>query len=260
MTIPQELAASAQTILDVGGWFIPEPRATHVVDLMPWETRGARLNLDPDPGERFTKETWFQADFLSENFALPFPDKTFDLVLCGQTVEDLADPSRLLDEMQRVGKSGIIECPSRLTEQTVGIRDRESSQPGHPHHHWIVDREKDGLALYRKQDSGLDQVAARIPLLFFECFSAGRRDELKTMQFVWRDRFDYRLVRGPECLSKAAETVSELGILRAVRIKDRVLRWARRSRSRLQGRGPENFDWWKRIVEESRQYSSIDLP
>ena len=52
-------------ILDVGGWFIPCPLATHVVDIMPWETRGAKLQLNPLPGERFTKETWFQVDCLN---------------------------------------------------------------------------------------------------------------------------------------------------------------------------------------------------
>jgi hypothetical protein len=31
--------------LDIGGWFIPYPRATHVVDIMPWETRTGRVPL-----------------------------------------------------------------------------------------------------------------------------------------------------------------------------------------------------------------------
>ncbi len=231
MLISKEFLDSSGTILDVGGWFIPENRATHVVDLMPWETRRARLSLEKLPGERFSKDTWFQANFLSPDFRLPFADKSFDLVVCGQTVEDLTDPEPLLREMQRVGGSGVIECPSRLAEQTVGIRDRECIQPGHPHHHWILDATADSLELFHKLDSRLDEGRCSVPLLFYERFSAGQRDQLKTMHFEWHGSFNFRIVRGNECASAASRFVESLQIPAGVRLKDTVLRWARRMRS-----------------------------
>lgn len=256
MIIPEKLIGGSKTILDVGGWFIPEPRATHVVDLMPWETRGARLNLENLPGERFTKNTWFQADFLKPDFRLPFADKSFDLVICGHTVEDLADPSALLNEMQRVGRAGFIECPSRLSEQTIGLRDRETRQPGHPHHHWIVEEQNDDLVLYCKEDSFLSSTKTLIPLAFLEDSRLPR-----TMSFVWRQQFAFRMVRGEECFRRARLTVAALKIPISARCQDKAIRLARRVRSRMSGGGSvEDFSWWSKILEQSRPYSSIPLP
>jgi SAM-dependent methyltransferase len=256
MNIPEDLISTADIILDVGGWFIPEPRATHVVDVMPWETRGARLNLEQLPGEQFTKETWFQADFLAKDFKLPFSDKSFDLVLCGHTVEDLADPAALLHEMRRVGRAGFIECPSRLSEQTIGLRDRESRQSGHPHHHWIVEEQSRDLVLYNKKDSRLETSRALIPLSFFEGSNLPR-----TMDFSWSQSFSFRLIRGEECFERAFATVSALSIPSSSRRRDTAMRFARRMRSRISGRGGgEDFSWWSSILEQSRPYSSIPLP
>jgi hypothetical protein len=256
MNIPEELIRDSRTILDVGGWFIPEPRATHVVDLMPWETRGVRLNLEQLPGERFTKDTWFQADFLAKDFKLPFGDKSFDLVLCGHTVEDLADPAPLLHEMQRVGCAGFIECPSRLSEQTIGVRDRQSRQAGHPHHHWIAEEQDRELVLCNKEDSHLSDRNALIPLDFFEASKLPR-----TMGFAWSNNFRFRLLRGEECRERARLAVSALNIPRSSRRRDKALRFARRLRSRISGQGGgEDFSWWSNILEQSRPYSSIPLP
>jgi hypothetical protein len=256
MNIPEELISVSRTILDVGGWFIPEPRATHVVDLMPWETRSARLNLEQLPGERFTKDTWFQADFLAKYFKLPFGDKSFDLVLCGHTVEDLADPTALLQEMQRVGRAGFIECPSRLSEQTIGLRDRQSQQAGHPHHHWIAEDQDGELVLYSKEDSHLSNRSTLIPLEFFEA-----SDLPRTMGFAWRDNFRFRLLRGEECSERARLAMSALNIPSDSRRRDQAKRFARRLRSRIRGRGGnEDFSWWSEILEQSRPYSSIPLP
>ena len=255
MNIPQQMLQSAKTILDVGGWFKPEARATHVVDLMPWETRGVSLNLKTLPGEQFTKDTWFQSDFLSPGFQLPFGDKSFDLVICGQTVEDLADPSALLTEMQRVGRAGFIESPSRFSEQTAGLRDRESQLPGHPHHHWIAEVEGGGLVLYSKKDSLSESSRSLIPLCFFEESKLTRN-----INMTWKEVLSFRLVRGEECLTRARQTVEDLKIPKLDRLRDIGLRLFRRQRSRWKGKKGENFSWWKEIVEKSRPYSSIPLP
>jgi SAM-dependent methyltransferase len=260
MNIPKNLMASAKTILDVGGWAKPEPRATHVVDRLPWETRGVRLNLKQLPGEFFSKETWHQADFLASDFTLPFADKYFDLVICGQTVEDLADPSKLLSEMRRVGKAGFIESPSRISEQTAGIRDRERKQTGHPHHQWIVDVENGGLVLYSKEDSRLDSPASVVPLMFYEQIVATRGDSFSKLSFSWHNEFSFRCVRGEECARRAKEAVASLHISPLLRVKDSLLRFARRARSRIRGRASEDFTWWRDIVEQSRPYSTMELP
>jgi hypothetical protein len=48
-------------VLDVGGWAKPLPRADWVLDLMPYETRGAYGTSDSGP-ERFTTDTWIERD------------------------------------------------------------------------------------------------------------------------------------------------------------------------------------------------------
>jgi SAM-dependent methyltransferase len=258
MKIPDSVFAGAATILDVGGWFKPEPRATHVVDLMPWETRYARLTLGPVSGERFSKQTWTQVDFLKSGFRLPYPDKSFDLVLCGHTIEDLSDPEPLLKEMERIGRRGVIECPSRLTEQTIGVRDRERTSPGHPHHHWIVDVSGGELVLFSKADSRLDRTETLIPLSFAEGLIASNADRALTT-FEWRDTLRYRFVRGAECERRAVDFVAALKIPPSARHKDRLLRLARRARSYSRGRFSEDFSWWGKIVDQSRPYSTIEI-
>src|ERR1017187_7594414 len=257
LNIPDSFFRGADKILDVGGWLKPEPRATHVVDLMPWETRGAKLSLDPKPDERFTKATWFQADFLKPGFRLPFAEKFFDLVICGHTVEDLAAPEALLLEMQRVAVRGVIECPSRLTEQTKGIRDRESTRPGHPHHHWIVDSVEGGLLLFSKEESDLSAETRLVPLAFTERHIASGQGKSIVIH-PWVDHINYRIIRGDECRRRAQEFVSSLNLTVFVRPRDRLLRFARRMRSRIHGRSQEDFSWWPKIVETSRPYNTIE--
>jgi SAM-dependent methyltransferase len=258
MEVPDHIFAGAARVLDVGGWFKPEARATHVLDLMPWETRGARLSLSALPGERFSKATWHQADFLKPGLRLPFPDKSFDLVVCGHTIEDLADPAALLGEMQRVGVRGLIECPSRITEQTKGMRDRESSLPGHPHHHWIVESVGGVLELYSKSDSDLGDEKRLLPLSFTEeRLHAGKAAGI--VVHAWENEIAWRFIQGDACRRRAEEFVRGLDVSWSIRAKDRALRGARRMRTRFRGGPPDDPAWWDRIVELSQPYSSLEL-
>lgn len=258
MNFPNLAFEGHQKILDVGGWFKPEPRATHVIDLMPWETRGAKLNLQPLPEEKFSKETWYQMDFLRKPLRFPFDDKSFDIVICGHTIEDLKAPQGILREMQRIAKRGIIECPSRLTEQTKGILDRECKLPGHPHHHWIVESTDKELLLYSKTKSELHSKSRLIPLSLAEgLMHAGTASDIMTHE--WNDTLDYRIISDTECRDAATTYAAALQISMATRQYDRILRCARRIRSRLRGNRPEDLRWWHDIVEASQPYTSIPL-
>ena len=48
-------------VLDVGGWAAPFNRATHVLDVEPYETRGVMGSYGPPP-ERFSQDTWVVHD------------------------------------------------------------------------------------------------------------------------------------------------------------------------------------------------------
>jgi SAM-dependent methyltransferase len=241
-------------VLDVGGWFKPNNSATHVVDLMPYETRGAALHLDPQPGERFKKDTWLQANFLDLDFRLPFEDDYFDFVTCGHTVEDLTNPVPLLDELSRIGKRGLIECPSRLHEQTIGVRDRQSTKCGHPHHHWIVDSDGVEIALHSKMDSRLDKLSNQVPLTKYEALCRISADA-SNVQYEWKGDIRYSIITGPTCAEIAHSFAWSLGNNVIARVNDAGLRFGRRLRSH----GRKQDDWWERIVEQSRPFSKIPI-
>lgn len=258
--LPAALLTPSAKILDTGGWFIPFNHATHVVDLMPYETRGGALQLHPLPGERFSKATWYQINFLDAGFQLPFPDKFFDFSVCGHTVEDLADPGGLIAELRRVSKAGYIETPSRLCEQTVGVRDRMTDEQGHPHHHWIVEAENNRLVLSGKSASlfGPRRVHA-VPLRTYEALQAGTPD-LSAMCFHWSGDFDWEVVSDSEATRRARVLVSSLGISATERALDLLVRKLRHlKRSVLHPAARAKSEWWREMLTISRPYSTIPL-
>ena len=121
-------------VLDIGGWAKPLPRADWVVDLAPYETRGL-YGREPGGEERFTPDTWVQMD-ICDRQGLPFEDDQFDFVVCSHTLEDVRDPVFVCHEIARVGKAGYLETPSRLQEQTYGIK---GPWAGWSHHRWLVE-------------------------------------------------------------------------------------------------------------------------
>lgn len=74
---------------------------------------------------------------------LPYEDGEVDFLYCRHTVEDLANPTHLLREIQRVAKRGYIETPSPLAETTRGV-DAGGDHLGYRHHRWIC-AERDGV-------------------------------------------------------------------------------------------------------------------
>ena len=110
----REVGGRSACVLDAGGWYRPFNLATHVIDLNPYESRRVDDALDPEDDERFTADTWIVQDVC--NSPWPFPDKTFDFVVCSHLLEDVRDPITVCRELCRVGKAGYIETPSRIRE------------------------------------------------------------------------------------------------------------------------------------------------
>jgi hypothetical protein len=243
-------------VLDCGGWFKPLLQATHVVDLMPYETRNAEISRNINKDERFTKESWYQLNFNDKNVKLPFDDNYFDFVYCGHTLEDLEDPFPLINEISRVGNRGLIVCPSRLSEQTVGIRDRSSNNCGHPHHNWVVDEFESKLRLCSKFDSKLGKRSNQIPLILYEeiCIHESFRSET---HFNWENNIDFVSFFGSQCDYVAQRFVDNLDVKRYLYFKDAIMRLMRRTRNLVYGRNEP--DWWSEIVKKSLPYSSIEI-
>jgi SAM-dependent methyltransferase len=249
---------SPSRILDVGGWFLPFEEATHVVDLMPYETRRARLSLEPCPGEKFSRGTWVQIDFLNQDLRLPYDDGFFDSVYCGHTLEDLTDPVPLLRELARVARAGRVVSPSRLSEQTLGSRDRSSTQPGHPHHHWIIDAGPAGLEFCRKSAS----TAARdslIPLMVYERHCR-THPKCRSIDWDWQGPLRWQICDDATASRRALQAARSLDFGLRERLHDSTWRSLRRLRNRF-FRGPADnpTQWWQQMLELSRPYSLLPL-
>lgn len=253
-SILAELPADAR-ILDAGGWLRPLAAATHVVDIMPYQTRWGSLQLERLPGERFTAATWHIADFLDPQLRLPYPDHTFDFAYCGQTVEDLVNPEPLLRELGRVSRRGLIESPSRLLEQTIGVRDRIGPGIGHPHHHWLLDGGDGHLDLSPK--SALRSLAPRqyaIPLLTYARLVAADGDRC-TCRVEWKDRLTWSLVPADEATSRAQALRAGLQVPWREDWTDGPIRWIRGMKHRVRRRQPDDpIAWWTEMVRLSEPF------
>jgi hypothetical protein len=167
-------------VLDIGGWGKPFPRADWVLDLMPYETRGMYGYETHDP-ERFTEATWIQRD-MCDREPFPFADKSIDFVICSHTLEDIRDPIWVCEEMQRIGRAGYIETPSRLEEQAYGV---QGPWVGWGHHRWLVEERSGGLVFVFKHHV----ICGRETDHFPSGFEAQLSPRDRVLTFWWNDSF-----------------------------------------------------------------------
>lgn len=137
----------SDVVLDIGGWACPFNRATHVLDAMPYESRGfyrtfgAPAFQGPER-EHFTPATWIVRD-ICDHTPYPFADGEVDFVVCSHTLEDIRDPIWVVQEMARIAKRGYVEVPSRVWETVRDVED--AGMVGLLHHRWLI--EADGAHL-----------------------------------------------------------------------------------------------------------------
>jgi SAM-dependent methyltransferase len=97
-------------VLDIGSGHNPHPRANVLTDRFledDLERSGQQIAL-PE-GVPF---------IIADASALPFKDKAFDFIICSHVAEHI-DPSNVdnfCSELNRVGKAGYIETPSKIAE------------------------------------------------------------------------------------------------------------------------------------------------
>jgi len=86
------------SILDVGPGHFPLASATHFLDIERYE--------------EIPKNRPCTIFDLNLGKKLPFGDNSFDFVYCSHVLEHLEHPIDILEELQRVGRSGYVEIPS----------------------------------------------------------------------------------------------------------------------------------------------------
>jgi hypothetical protein len=180
--ILSELSES-DLVLDAGGWAKPFARADWVIDLMPYETRGAYAD-EPAGDERFSAETWVERDICTRE-PWPFEDAQFDFAICSHTLEDVRDPVWVCSELNRVARAGYIEAPSRLEEQAWGVA---GEWVGWSHHHWLVDVGEGEVTFVFKPHA----IHARPAYYFAEPLGSLLTDEERVQTMFWDGSFGYR--------------------------------------------------------------------
>ena len=179
-----DLITPDDLVLDVGGWVKPFNRADYVLDIQPYETRGWLGNDGPSP-ECFTKETWIVQDICGPE-PLPFPDGMFDYVVCSHTLEDCRDPVILCSEINRIGKRGYIEVPSRRLESTMGVASKMYC--GYSHHRWLVEINHDEIAFVFKPHMMHEHWKYHLPAR--SLLRMNENDKISCM--FWEGEFSFR--------------------------------------------------------------------
>ena len=87
------------------------PEANHFADIHDYKEEFENKKL------KFTK--------IEPDKKLPFNDKEFDYVICAHVIEHVNDPIFFKKEIERIGKSGYIELPTRLNDNMVFGCDEE---------------------------------------------------------------------------------------------------------------------------------------
>ncbi len=177
----RELSAQA-VVLDVGGWARPLARADWVLDLLPYETRG--LYGRDGAEERFSQDTWIQMD-ICERTPYPFEDDSVDFVVCSHTLEDVRDPIWVCSEINRIGRAGYIEVPSRLEEQSMGVH---GPWVGWSHHRWLIDIVDGGIDFTMKPHFLHGRRGDHFPPGFHSTLTRAQR----VQALWWKGSFPYR--------------------------------------------------------------------
>lgn len=174
--------APGELVLDVGSGGWPFARATHLLDLYTGETT-----------HRFDRlETGGRPLVVADLAALPFRDKSWDFVFCSHVLEHLDEPGRGIRELQRVGRRGYIELPTRLSDVMLNFTKF------HDHHRWHGQLMGDTLVFLEWTPAERGDMGSEH---FFQCLQSAYHNEFQSffernwhMFFVrchWRERINF---------------------------------------------------------------------
>lgn len=180
-------------VLDLGGGHYPFAYATHVVDLISYDQfldvkRDHRYSKDGIWGgsqPRFTSDTWVCHDICSDK-PLPFSDKYFDYCVSTHILEDLINPFRAMEEINRVSKAGYIEVPSKEIECTFGVDGIMSGNyAGYNHHFWMFSLDRGKLIMEPKYSFISSSRCFHFPKRFVKMWKEMGKD---VIEYFWKDK------------------------------------------------------------------------
>lgn len=130
-------------VLDVGSGNAPHPRADVLVEKY----------LTDDQNRIRGAEAVLAAPIVAcDAEALPFADKAFDFVICSHLIEHVDHPDLVLNELQRVGKAGYLECPNEAYDKL----DTPS------YHRWFANFDGQTLEMRQKSRATFDPAVSQL--------------------------------------------------------------------------------------------------
>jgi len=153
-------------ILDIGCGYTANPYATHLADT---------LDL-----RNFYKEKNF---ILLQDEILPFKDKEFDFIISSHVLEHVTDPQFFISELERIGKEGYIEVPTRLEDNLVF--ENKSA-----HLWWINFDYNDYSLLIQKKKQIIEPFLTVSSSQFLRKYF----DDSLTLKLLWNDKIPYKIL------------------------------------------------------------------
>ena len=119
------------------------------------------------------------------NQKLPFKDKEFDYVICTHVIEHVNHPMAFKEEIERIGKSGYIELPTRLNDNMVFGCDEDI----YGHKWWFeFDDDQQKLVFAKKIDAIEQFVSVGSIFKWTEIF-----EDSFIIQTYWSESIDMEL-------------------------------------------------------------------
>lgn len=172
-------------ILDIGCGGYPFPYATQLVDKFPEDTHHRYEDLKK-LGIPFVEAS-------VEN--LPFEDKSFDYVYCSHVLEHVEEPEKAIKEIQRVGKKGYIEVPTKMSDTLFNYTRLEHF------HKWYINIVGNKMIFIEYNDK--EQRDTNFKELFFMAHSLftnnfkrffKRNRDLFSNLFVWEGEIEFIII------------------------------------------------------------------
>ncbi len=117
--------------------------------------------------------------FFKPNEKLPFKDKEFDYVILSHVLEHVPEPFHLKKEIERIGKAGYIELPTKLNDNMVFGCDEEVLG----HKWWFeFDDDNNKLVFAKKIDALEKFISVGSVFKLMSIF-----DDSLTLQLFWND-------------------------------------------------------------------------
>ena len=153
-------------ILDIGCGYTANPYATHLADT---------LDLSS-----FYKDKNFT---LLKDKILPFKDKEFDFIISSHVLEHVADPKFFISELERIGKEGYIEVPTRLEDNLVF--ENKSA-----HLWWVNFDDVDYSLLIQKKKQIIEPFLTVSSSQFLRKYF----DDSLTLKLIWNAKIPYKIL------------------------------------------------------------------